>query len=187
MFRLLSSDQKRQILIQGNFLTYHWVRQDFEPTGHYPGFSEIFEEFSKIFESIHDIARSNGIDFASDIDYFYLAYNDRINVTPFIMEGKKLSDVINAPGINFTVGNKVYESNNTISTHTTICEYVNGYIITSLNSPTVAGEQMLIIENKIDGIFENKTDISGWFEKAHEVQLSIFENLINVNVLETWL
>lgn len=179
-YRLTSLDGKWQIILQQDLLTLSWVRKDTEDVGSYPGFTNIFDRFLSLYELI----RIKIIDIEAKIKSYYLCYVDRVNLEEHKETGFTLFDIIKISIPSFSLNNKEYVSNNFFNRYSTFCDEINGYCISSVNTPTLPIGQLLIIDNKIKGF--NQDGIKKWFDKAHEIQLSFFEKIFSEKILNHW-
>lgn len=177
-YRLSSSDGRFQILLQQDLITFHWTRTDKEDVGNYPGFSSLYKSFIEIYDSI--IIKNKNV--LNKIKHYYLGYVDRINLEDF--KEFSLKDFFKISMPTFNLNNKEYVYENFISRFSQACEEVGGYSISGLNTiPTPIG-RILIVDNKVKGLTDKPIDI--WFQDAHEIQVSFFENLFSNLILEKW-
>jgi uncharacterized protein (TIGR04255 family) len=185
-YRLFSNDMKWQVLIQQNMVTLHWVRQDDENVGNYPGYDQIFAEFKRIYIILRELIPDDNI-FNANIKSLYLCYTDRINMEPYRIRGMGIDDLITLPPIQFKANNTNIKANNYFNRFSGACNDIDGYFIASINSPTIMGlGQFLIIENKVKGSLSDSRFMDDWFESAHQIQLSFFESIFKSAVLEEW-
>ncbi|WP_293893043.1 TIGR04255 family protein [Flavobacterium sp.] len=179
-YRLVSNDNKWQIIFHQNSFSLHWVRKDTEDVGNYPGFSNIFSEFLSIINLIK--AKINDLD--THIKAYSLSYSDRVNLQEYEESGLSIFEIITIQTPKFSISKKEYSYNNFYSRYSVFCEEINGYSIFGINTPTLPIGQLLIIDNKLKGY--NDDSIEVWFEKAHKIQTSFFENIFSETILKMW-
>jgi uncharacterized protein (TIGR04255 family) len=185
-YRLTSDDHKWQVLIQQNMITVHWVRQDQENVGHYPGFNNVYKKFKEIFSLAIDTFGDEK-SFREHIKSCYLSYTDRVNFEIYKRDGQTIPDIITINPPAFSAFDKQYKADNYFSKFSGPCDQINGYYITSINSPTLHGfGQLLIVENKVKGGLSPTDPVDEWFIKAHQVQVSFFESIFTQKILKTW-
>ena len=177
-YRLVTSDNKWQVIFHQNSFSLHWVRQDTEDVGNYPGFSKIFDEFLKIVNLIKE--KINDLD--THTKTYSLSYSDRVNLQEY--EGLSIFEIINIQTPKFSINEREYSYNNFYSRYSVSCEEINGYSIFGINTPTFPIGRLLIIDNKLKGY--NDDTIEVWFEKAHKIQTSFFENIFSETILKLW-
>lgn len=186
LYRLTSIDGKFQLMLQQNQITLHWVRRDEENVGNYPGFEFIFNEFMKVMDLIRRSVRIYNVDLTNEIKEYYLCYNDRVNLTFQESIGFALEDILTVGLPNFKMNGKSYPTNHIVARYSFDCPDIDGFSIVGIQTQSVGNIKLLTVENKLKGIFNDKSDLKGWFNAAHSVQLSSFENLFSSRVLETW-
>ncbi len=179
-YRLSSVDNKWQVILQQDILTFHWVRQDGESVGSYPGFTVIFNKFISIYELI----KQKITDVEKHIKCYYLNYTDRVNLKEYITDEITFFDIINIPTPSFYSNGKSYRYDNFLNRYSVFCEEIKGYSIIGLNTPTLPIGQLLIVENKLKGF--NGDVIELWFKKAHDIQTSFFETIFTQKILKIW-
>jgi len=185
-YRLVDSQGRWHILLQQNLLTFHWVRQDIENVGNYPGFAQVFERFHGLYSYIRSLFKDPQI-FDSSIKSYYLSYADRVNLEEYKKEGLSIGDIINLSPPFFTVNDKKYFANNYFNRYSIPCDAIGGYSLASINSPTIPGiGQILAVDNKLKGFSPGLSKIEDWFNVAHEIQVSFFESLFKPEILNKW-
>lgn len=185
-YRQTTEDTKWQILIQQNMVTLHWVRQDEQTVGNYPGYNEIVAKFKEVY-NITKAAVGDDLKFNASIKSYYLSYTDRVNMAHFKEQGLSVHDLINLAPLSFTAFNKAHVADNYFVRFSGPCDEIKGYFIASINSPTLPGlGQILIIENKLKGTPHQFNSIDEWFDNAHEIQFSFFESIFKSSILEKW-
>jgi uncharacterized protein (TIGR04255 family) len=189
IYRLSSQDRKLQILITQNSLTLHWYRRDDESVGNYPGFGNIFDKFYEQYSAIKSLITISDQEFENSIKSFYLCYNDRANLEEFKRMRWGIPLIINLPSPSFSYGGRTYPEDNYYCKYSTNCEDISGYSIITINTPTAPEiGQVLVVENRLIGIPDDKQrkDLRSWFDIAHEIQLSFFENIFTDRALNHW-
>lgn len=185
-YRFSATDGGWQILLQQNMLTLHWVRQDNEQVGNYPGFKSVYGEFREIFEFLKSLVGADEL-LHTQIKNYYLSYVDRVDLEPFKHAGRTISDILTIPAPGFALNEIKYKADNYFARFSTPCEAINGNAIMSVNSPTVIPfGQILIVDNKVKGMPATLQHIDAWFESAHSIQTSFFENIFKPDILEQW-
>lgn len=180
-YRLTTQNNRLQVVIQQDLVSAHWVRQDEENVGDYVGYTEV----SKILFKIVDKLYSKFQNFQESIKSYQLAYVDRFNLLNYFEKGLKIFDILNIQGPVFSFNGSEYLSNNFVNRYSTNIPELSGYLITGINTPTFPNGQLMIVDNKLKG-FTNE-GIENWFDKAHEIQLLIFESLFSKIILNEWL
>jgi len=185
-YRLIAAEGTWHILLQQNLLTVHWVRQDFEDVGNYPGFDAVFEKFKGIYSIIRSLfANSQQLD--SQIKNYYLTYADRVKMDEFREQGMSIDDVINLNPPFFDVNGRRYFANNYFARYSIPCDAIDGYSIVSVNSPTLPNlGQILAVDNKLKGYSPRLASVDDWFPIAHDIQVSFFEALFKPEILKKW-
>lgn len=190
LYRLSSSDKRYLIQLQQNFIILNWVRNDDQKVGLYPGFSEVYERFKKIFSIVESKFSSfnTEIDLYRNIKAFTLHYQDRVFYKAHIPDLSAIEEIINIkiPSIK-SLDDSINPANNIFSKYTIPMNNLNGYSIVSINTglskPT--NEQVLIVECRLKGKYDgNKLD--DWFKSAHEIQVKFFENFFTTKILDSW-
>jgi uncharacterized protein (TIGR04255 family) len=185
-YRLYTEDGKWQVLVQQNMVTVHWLRQDEENVGNYPGYNYIFAKFYDIYNFTKDLVNDD-LKFDENIKSYYLSYGDRINLEPYKLEGNSVADLITLPPPSFELNKKQYTANNYFNRYSIPCDEIDGYAIISVNSPTIPGfGQILMVENKLKGTSKKFSTVYEWFDTAHEIQISFFESIFKSEILEIW-
>lgn len=185
-YRIVSEDTKWQVLAQQNLITFHWVRQDDENVGNYPGFTIIFERFKEIYSTLKRIVNDDA-KFSSNIKHYYLSYSDRVNLEELKEEGVSITDTITLNPPKFEINNEVYKTDNYFNRYSGQCDAINGYSIVGVNSPTLPGlGQILVVDNKLKGAPKEDITIDQWFKVAHDIQVSFFETIFSPKILQLW-
>jgi len=186
-YRLISEDAKWQILILQDMVTLHWNRQDEESVGNYPGFSFAFDKFKIIYNITSDLFKKYDLDFEGSLKSYYLVYTDRVDMEPYKSKGLGITDIINVSAPNFYYNSEKYSANNYWNRYSTPCDILNGYSLITVNSPSPdLVNQILIVENKLKGFHSDGSNIDKWFDIAHDIQCSFFENIFKSDILKSW-
>jgi len=182
---LNSKDFIYKVYLLQNAMIFYWNRRDDMPSvSRYPGYSSVFEKFSDVCEKMNSIASERSVDLKSDIRLYSLTYQDRVNPESYKNMGVSLKDVLTLNNPFITFGEEKYLSENCVCKYSINLPYLNGYSITSINTPTFPGQgQAILVENKIKGYLES---MAGWFDLAHQSQLSFFESIFTESVLKNW-
>jgi len=184
-YRLTTPDGRWNVLLQQNLLTLHWVRQDVEDVGNYPGFAAVFEKFKEVYLFIRSLVKDSQI-FDSQIKSFHLSYGDRVNLEEFKVHQLTIPDIIDLNPPVFEASGKKYFANNYYCRYSIPCDAINGYSLVTINTPTLPGiGQILAVDNKIKG-FSSQLTIDDWFRVAHDIQVSFFESLFKEDILKKW-
>jgi uncharacterized protein (TIGR04255 family) len=179
-YRLTTQNNRLQVVIQQDLISAHWVRQDEENVGDYVGYSEISKLLFKLVEMIN----SKFEHLFESIKSYQITYIDRFNLSTYFEKGLTIFDIINIQGPTFGFNGKTYLANNFINRYSTSIPELNGYLITGINTPTFPNGQLMLVDNKLKGFTNDAIDV--WFNKAHEIQLSIFESLFSKKILNEW-
>jgi len=186
LYRFISEDQRWLVQFQQNYFSLHWIREDNEVVGEYPGFSEIYNRFETLFNLVQTKVHETSphINFQSLIKSYTLHYQDRIywrqytDVSPDELSNFKF------PIFHTPSGEA--RPNNVFSKYSVPCSEINGYSIININTGTAPNqEQMFIVENKMKGKLHN-ADMQSWFRIAHELQVDFFQNFFTQEVLDSW-
>lgn len=184
-YRFATSDNRWQVVVQQNMFSFHWVRQDAEAVGNYPGFAEIYRKFRLLLDTVKKYIGGDS-SFFNSIKACYLAYLDRIEMRPFTERGENIKNILTLTPPGFSVNGRQYFANNYFARYSTPCEEVDGYSIMSINSPTLPFGQILIVDNKIKGHPSSIDKVDEWFDVAHGIQLSFFESTFTPQTLQYW-
>jgi uncharacterized protein (TIGR04255 family) len=183
-YRLQSPDFKWQVVITQNMLTFHWVRQDTEDVGNYPGFSEIYSKFYTIYQTLKELFEESIFSFNDSVKCYYLGYLDRINFDDYKSKGMELSDIISLPSFSFYKNQTKYTATNYMNKYSVSCDDINGSSIITISTPTfMPFGQIIMVDNKIKGI---GSDIKKWFKDAHDIQVAFFEKIFTEKILNSW-
>jgi uncharacterized protein (TIGR04255 family) len=190
LYRLTSSDKRYLLQLQQNFILLNWIRNDDQKVGLYPGFTEVFEKFKKIFSIVESkfASATTEIDLYRNIKAFTLHYQDRVFYKAHISDLSAIEEIINfkIPSIK-ALDDSLDPANNIFSKFTIPVKSLNGYSIVSINTgiskPT--NEQILIVECRLKGKYDGDR-LEGWFKNAHETQVKFFENFFTTKILDSW-
>lgn len=189
LYRFRTKDQRGLIQIQGNKFYYNWIRQN-EEKEFYPGFTEIFKIFNSLLTEIQTILARPILNAVKSCE---LGYHDRI-------DWKKYAEVENVQGISQIVNislptlvatnDKSAEISNFSSRYISLLPELNSYCTTIIGTDNLpSGTLGLRVENTVRS--NNQQDsseesINTWFEKANEIQNSLFHNIFTERVREQW-
>ncbi|MCU0426708.1 MAG: TIGR04255 family protein [Candidatus Kapabacteria bacterium] len=189
LYRFRTEDQRGLIQIQGNKFYYNWIRQNAEQE-FYPGFAEIFKTFHSLLTDIQTILSRTIVNSVKSCE---LGYHDRI-------DWKKYADTESIHGIsqivNFSLPTLLTTNDNTAEVSNFSSRYVSslphlyGYCTTVIGTDNMpSGRLGLRVENSVRGNQQNSVDmqsIKEWFDKANELQNSLFYNIFTERVREQW-
>ncbi len=178
--RLRSSDRHWLCQIQFNKIYFNWIRQDGQPVGDYPGYTEIVGRFQKILAALGAPSLANKPDL---VKYLDLTYHDRIEWQKYIDSISEADKIL-----RFSPPQLMTQSgfNNVFSRYTYECPEVGGYGILGMNTDSAQdGTQLLKLEIHLRGKIQDIT-ISEWFERANGIQYDQFINIFREEMLEKW-
>lgn len=184
-YRVSSRDLIYSIELSQNSFQVIWQRRDDMPSvSEYPGYEKLYGIFNEIYSQINSIAISHGISLGKEVKLYNLKYGDRVNLKPYKETGLHLKDIIklNYPPI-YIDGIEFY-SDNYLGKYTVNLSTFNSYAIVNINTPTHGNiGQILLVDNSIKGYSDN---VANWFDRAHQSQLSFFENIFTETILNDW-
>jgi uncharacterized protein (TIGR04255 family) len=190
VFKLYTEDQHYLLQLQYNKIYFNWIRRDDSNVGSYPGFSVIYNKFQSIIKDLSDKLSSLSPNFnlSSIIKYCELGYQDRLSWQDHIESLSEIEKIlkIKIPRIPAT-RNKLFSPNNIFAKYTIPLEEPENYAVLSINTTTAREEkQILIFDCNIKGRYSDSTDIEKWFKDMHNIQVSVFEDLFDHEILEKW-
>ena len=179
--RLRSSDRRWLCQIQFNKIYFNWIRQDGQPVGEYPGYTEIVDRFRKILDSLGVPSFANNPDL---VKYLDLTYHDRIEWQKYIDSISEADKIL-----RFSPPQLMAQSgfNNVFSRYTYECPEVGGYGILGMNTDSAQdGTQLLKFESCLRGKIQGTT-IGKWFDRANGIQYDQFTNIFREETLKEWI
>ena len=179
--RLRSSDLSWLCQIQFNKIYFNWIRQDDQPVGNYPGYTEIVGRFRKILDSLGALSLANNLDL---VKYLDLTYHDRIEWQKY-MDSISEADKI----LRFSPPQLMaqYSFNNVFSRYTYDCPEIGGYGILGMNTDSAQnGIQLLKFESCLRGKMQDIT-MDKWFDRANGIQYDQFTNIFKEETLKKWI
>ena len=186
LYRFMSEDGKWLVQLQQDYFSLHWVRLDDEIVGEYPGFTEIYGRFEKLFRLVQTTLQDNvqHINFQAVVKSFTLHYQDRIYWRLYSKQSP--DELLNISFPVFHTPSGEAHPNNVFSKYTVPCDEINGYSIININTATAINqEQMFIVENKMKGK-PHTIDMPSWFKTAHDLQVDFFCHFFKSEILEIW-
>lgn len=179
LYRRRSVNREWLVQIQQNKIYLNWIRADSDPVGSYPGFSIIINKF---FELMSVLSTKLNKDLSNNIVLFDLTYHDRFSWQDYIKDLTEINTIL-----DLSIPKILDEENNNIfSKFVYPLKQLNGFGIISINTVTSPEtmKQILTIETSLRGF---DTDIKTWFDKAHNLQTCIFENLFRESIKNKWI
>jgi uncharacterized protein (TIGR04255 family) len=177
LHRLRSKDSNWLVQIQFNKVFLNWIRDDNKEVGNYPGFSLIFDKFKALLDKVLNRTDSNEL----DILYTELTYHDRIDNDNVI---ENLNSTINFSLPNFKT--KSLKTTDFSTSTYSIVEELGGFLVLNvLALPNSLNKRILKIEATLKSNSPNALS-NKWFDKAHQFQVEIFEELIKKETLDKW-
>ena len=189
VYRLQNETEKRLLQLQHNKYLFNWVRRDDQSVGEYPGFTKLYNQFANGYDSIVKKFAKLLPEMEVDkyVKYFELHYQDRINWQNYINNLSEIDKILKIQ-IPFMPNLKggVYAPNNIVSKYTIPMPDQEGFGVITINTASSEqGEQLLVVECAIKGRSENLNK-KEWFMKARDMQLQLFDQLFQNEILSSW-
>ncbi|SFE95773.1 TIGR04255 family protein [Thermoflexibacter ruber] len=190
VYRLQNESEKRLIQLQHNKFFFNWVRKDNQSVGEYPGFTKLYNLFSNGYESIVKKFAKLLPDMEVDnyVKYYELHYQDRLNWQQYITDLSEIDKILKIripfmPNLN----GGIYAPNNIFSKFTIpMPDQVGFSTITISTASSEQGEQLLVVECSIKGKKVEALSRKEWFLKARDMQLQLFDQLFQAEILQSW-
>lgn len=181
LYRLNSTDFHWLVQLQFNKFFFNWIRKDADFVGNYPGFTKIYSKFSDIEKQIQ-----TKVNCVLPVKFYELTYQDRIFWQEHITDLSEIDKIlrIKLPIVKTT--NLKYSPNNIFSKYTIPIDKINGFGLVSIDTATSKdNKQVISFQCTLRGYKEDLfTD--DWYKIAHDIQIDLFKDLFNENLLKSW-
>ncbi len=184
LIRSRTVDKRWLLQAQGNKFYLNWTRPDEAGVGSYPGYESIKTRFFEYVEKVENDFLKQKI--TENAIQYELTYINRIEWQNYIENVAEISRITNIKlpdcmltGQTTGIGIDSYA----------ILADISGYSKTSLQStiidPKKTAKKALQFENLLRGNLHGVT-MRDWFDKAHDIQITIFEDFFTEEVKNKW-
>lgn len=183
LYRLKSLDTTWLVQIQWNKLYLNWIRDDQKDVGSYPGYSAILNKFNLLLQDVYSELKISD----NEVQYCELTYHDRIRWPEYINQIGNIDSIVNYTLPQFETKNSggIEIVNFTKAINAKIDSLGGFMTFNFLTATEITGKQILKLELSTKGMVPGLA-ISDWFNKAHVVQVEVFEKMLNPEILKKW-
>lgn len=190
-FRSTEREPNWLIQLQRNKIYFHWVRDDDKPVGHYPGYTTIFTKYVELLHHVKNVVGQTLL-MPSNIYQCELVYQDRFSMKNHALSPYDASTIFAVPLPKFLDGQRE-QMRSFISQFVSEYVSVNGYGISTIGIEPPANNdstEILYVSHTLRGSITEQSSssesVESWFQEAHTIQRTLFDNSFSQHTFEEW-